>query len=270
MAATAYCGLSDLDYYCGSFLLDFYGTMLGGSTGTVFAAGSTSAVSDVRHAFRRLNERLDAMPRITTVPVGTDTETGRYPEALAEWNAKTVIWERLYSRHVQEDVRGEIPDWMSMYKTDIERIETDVNEGNIVFRADTSLGERGIQPPSIATKTGVATFYNNWDRGEPYEDDEYPRTFVVEIDGTSEGNDIGDATFKWSLDAGVTWEEEDLDTSTSWVSLHWNCKIRWSPDTGTGNQLEAGDRWTWRCVPLETTAFGRGDTAKMRSFWRGW
>ena len=265
---TGYCDPEDLNgiYGLENFTDDFYGTMLNGTTGTVLSTGTTKINDDILTSYRRINEYLDAIGRLHTIPIGTQADTGRYPEAVVVWNVKDVIYNKLRSRFAPQ-VEDALPGWIQQFGDDAESLRLDIISGNIVFRDEVSVSESGIQPPAVVTRNGNATFYNNYNR-DIYTGGDFERTFVIEIDGTNSGNEIGKATFRWSYDGGVTWEDEDVDTGTAWVELTYNVQVRWEP-SGTANEIELGDRWQFRCIPEDIPSYGESSQVRARNFYRG-
>lgn len=265
---TSYCDPADLNgiYGLEDFTGDFYGTMLGGTAGTVLTAGTTSINADIYSSFMRINEYMDAIGRFHTIPLGTQSDTGRYPEALVIWNAKDVVYNKLRARHAKS-VGDDLPAWITDFRDDAEGLRLDIITGNIVFRDEISIAESGIQPPTIGTQNGNATFFNNYQM-DIYQGGDFPRTFVVEIDGTNKGNDVGKATYKWSYDNAITWEDTEVETSMNWDELTYNVAVRWET-SGENNELEIGDRWHFKCIPEDIKSYGESSQVLARTFYRG-
>ncbi len=261
MPATSYCGTSDLNRLLESFVTEFYGTNGYGDSGTVY--------DDMQTTFKQLNEDLDSIGRFRTIPLGTQSD-GLYPRWVIECQSNLIIYQKLRSRFLPE-FQG-VPDWIKEFKESAKEIIQDVEDGSIVGLDETSLGEQGISAPT-STQTGVATFYNNFDDpSSPYTGEGVQRTYKIQIDSVSSGSSIGLATYKWSKDGGVSWEESSQSTGTSWDSLENNIRICWQPYTslaGTQVQLALNDYWTFVCTPTNKVAYGNKKYAKQRFFSRG-
>lgn len=68
--------------------------------------------------------------------------------------------------------------------------------------------------------------------------------YVVKIDSVAAGNEIGQATFKWSDDGGVTWDTTGVGTSTSPTLLNNGVRITFA--AGVGNDFKLNDLWRFR------------------------
>lgn len=261
MPATTYCGTADLNRLLESFISDYYGTTGYASTGTVW--------DDMQACYNRVNERLDGMGRFTS-PIGTQTD-GRYPQQLIDWQGCLVIYEKIASRHLSEFER--VPEWVQDYNIRATAIEELLEQGAVLFKDELAISEVGISAPSIVATTGFATLYNNYDDPRyPYLGDDVLRTYRVVIDGTGAGNAIGQATFKWSMDNGVSWESSNQTSGTEFKELNNNVWISWQPArglTGTQRQLEINDQWSFTCRPLSKKTYGGGNTFQVRTFERG-
>lgn len=73
------------------------------------------------------------------------------------------------------------------------------------------------------------------------------REYIIEIDDTSGGHEIGDATFRWS-DGGAGWNASGVATAASGVILGYGITIGWT--AGAGNDFEDGDRWYFKGINL--------------------
>ncbi len=208
---------------------------------------------------------MDAIGRIPIVPVGTNPKTGSYHPALIEWNCLDTIELKLKARHASE-FRDKFPDWMDYYGSRRNAIFTDIVSGRIVLDTDTTT--RGIGYPVPVTKLGFATLYTNWNFGF-YRATDYPKIFHVRINGTADGNDIGEAEFEISEDDGYSYLATTCDTGTNWIDMENGLWIRWSPGTltGTRRQLEYHDEWKITCIPSNIRTVGYQSTFK--TFGRG-
>jgi hypothetical protein len=169
-----------------------------------------------------------------------------------------MIYQRLLGAHYGE-FSDDIPGWINVYKRRAEEVYSDIEKQNVVFWDEITQGEQGIGIGSWATKAGTVNLFTNWEIGF-YTGDAYPKTYVVEIDGTTGGNVIGSATFKWSDNGGYTFATTSATTATNWIGLEAGLEIRWEPAFGyTGTlQLEYGDRFVINCVPQNVPVKGGG------------
>lgn len=260
---TYYCKLSDVNRYLENFQIQYYGTD---------ATGSTNLYADMESAYDRINEELDAIQRFKTIPIGTQAD-GKYPASLIEWNSKLTIWNKLKARHGKE-WEEEAPRWIQDFSDDCDTLRSDIIVGNVVFQDELSLAESGIAIPtyagSYATQSGLASFHSNYQVGK-YRGSDFERYFRIAIDGTVNGNDIGKATFKWSMDDGVSSEDTAVSTGTNWIGLTNGLAVRWEGTTliGTQVQVDLGDAWRIRCVPMNIQAYGHSGIAKHKQFVRG-
>jgi len=69
--------------------------------------------------------------------------------------------------------------------------------------------------------------------------------YVVEIDGVGGGQEVTQATFKWSDDDGQTWTETGVATQTSAYEMSNGVTIQFA--SGTGDDFELGDKWSFIC-----------------------
>lgn len=257
---TAYCLISDFDRYFENFFQNYYGTYLSGSIGTIFSAGTNSLIDDISNSSRRINQKLDAIPHIPRVPVGTQSD-GKFPAALIEWNVYDTIYRKILSRHQTE--WNDIPEWINSFKDNCDFIYEGIVNQNIVFPDEVSIREKGIGAPSVISKSGNAVFYNNYQTGK-FLGEGIERDFVIKIDGTDAGNNVGLATFRWSYDNGVSWSGTAIVTGTTWTGLKWGVNVLWSP-SGTSEELTLDDSWGFKCVPLNISGVGEGVTARYFS-----
>jgi len=71
--------------------------------------------------------------------------------------------------------------------------------------------------------------------------------YVVEIDSTSGGNEVGEAEFRWR-DSDSVWDESTITTTDSTYTLSNGVSISFS--SATGNDFELGDKWYFRGMNL--------------------
>lgn len=241
---TTYISIPDLDSVLDGFVAKYYGTFLDG--GEDLTIGSQFYV-DSNLSFTQANEWLAGIAHIKQLPMGTQPNSGNYPFSVRMLQANLMVYTRLKSRHYGEFNDG-VPGWITIFKTRAQDIYSDIKGQNVVFDEDVTQGEQGIGMGSFTSKTGLANWFTNWETGV-YTGDDFPRTFVFKIDGTTVGNGIGESTFKWSNDNGVTWSSETQDTDTDWIPIQSGLFVRFE-QVGTGSQLGYGDTFIVKCVPL--------------------
>jgi len=172
MAATAYCGTSDLDRYYENFVLFGYGTYsaAGGDfpSGTVFG---TAVQDDMNFAFDEINDELYSIGKIKQIPVGTQAN-GKYPSSMIKWNSYLTIYNKLKARHISEHDEDELPAYVQHYKDECVAIRNGIITGDIVFEEDVSISESGIGKPEIIDWSGHGTGWlpiSNWNTGDVYQ-----------------------------------------------------------------------------------------------------
>jgi hypothetical protein len=74
------------------------------------------------------------------------------------------------------------------------------------------------------------------------------KNYKVEIDGAG---DVGVATFKWSDDAGVTWEATTVATNTSLINLNNGVQVKFTGAGKASNDFEVGDSWTFGAIDFD-------------------
>jgi hypothetical protein len=263
--STTYVGTSDLNTALEGFVDAYYGTHLDGGEDLTI---SDQFYEDMQTSFDKSNELLSGIGHIKTIPVGTQS-TGRYPMAVRQMQANFMIYQRLISKHYGE-ISGEIPGWINVYRTRAMEFYSDIKGQDAVFTDDVSQGESGIGIGSWVTHTGSARIYTNYSAGF-YWGADYPRVYVVVIDATSAGTLIGQSTFKWSNDHGLSYAITGVTTSTSWISLENGLSVRWEPfvsGTVVGTlDCQIGDRYDILCIPQNVPV--KSGNIRFTTFKRG-
>lgn len=262
--ATTYIGISDLNVVLDGFATRYYGTYPDdGETLSI----DTQFYTDMNASYDEVNEWLAGIPHMKTIPVGTQAG-GNYPYHVRSMQANTMIFNRLKNKHYGE-FTDQYPGWITAFHNKAIEILSAIRGQGIIFQDDTGVGETGIGIGSFTSaKAGSANLFTNWELGI-YTAGDYPRTYIVEIDGTTLGNQIGSSTFRWSNNGGYSFNEENTEvlTSMDWVPLEFGLAVRWEP-VGTGTlQISYGDRFLVKCVPIDTPQKGRG--IKFTTFKRG-
>jgi hypothetical protein len=107
--------------------------------------------------------------------------------------------------------------------------------GELIRVVEASIGE--------ISRTGSGTAVLNL-LGTYRED--YPQTYLVEVVTSGE---VGSAGFRWSHNQGQSWQETGLTAggADEPVELEAGLSVYWEP--GVGQDLVAGDRWTFTAAP---------------------
>ena len=172
------------------------------------------------------------------------------------WIRKAAALESVYlglKRRMEQGQTSSSGFWNKFHE-DAEEILRGVADGKHVIQVhDTAEWERGIAPAvGVDNGTVTAPVYglcfsnsevpNQWFLGD------YPRTFVVEIDGT--GSKISTQTFRWQYKHDEGWVEEGVPLSKSWTPLALGAYIRFVDAA----PFVAGMRWEIACHPNQGRA----------------
>jgi len=71
--------------------------------------------------------------------------------------------------------------------------------------------------------------------------------YIVEIDSIAAGQEIGQATFRWS-DGQGSWNASGVATAALPTALNNGVYVAWT--AGSGNDFEAGDKWYFKAINL--------------------
>lgn len=247
---TTYIGFTDLDSVLFNFVQKYYGTRIDNDETVTI---STLVYDDMHRSFDEANEILMGITHIKSVPLATQF-SGNYPLHARKLQGYLMVYNTLLSAHYGE-FDAEIPGWVRVYKTRAQEVEADIVSQRVVFENDYTQGETGLGVGTWVSRTGSANLYTNWEIGT-YIFDDYPKTYRVEIDGTSSGHGIGTATFKWSDNNGASYATTAVKTGTQWKHLEYGLQVRWEA-VGTGTQCVLGDNFSVTCVPKTYTPKGR-------------
>lgn len=245
-----YCGTNDCAMICAG-----WGSMAGTSADAIIA--EASAMLDAL-----LNDfSISPPPPLTAGGTAYDYYLRRATALLANWLAAESLYR--YEHEPGADT------WWSGYRAEAEGIIADIREGKRTLTPAVSQWERGIGPAvptvhgTIAAPPLGGCISNSDIVGEYYTDDAYPRTAVIELDGT--GTNIWTQTWRWGWYGGTGWEDESIPPSPgTWHDLGYGLRITFDP-ARTGDALVAGQRWTVACNPSRARGYkGPG----LRSFVR--
>jgi hypothetical protein len=257
---TTYIGTHDLNTALDGFVDRYYGTYLDGGEDLSLVA---QWPIDLNASFDEVNEILGGITHVKQLPFGTQAG-GNYPYHVRMLQSNLMIWHRLRSKHFGE-FTDSYPAWVNAFKNVADQIVGDIRGQNVVFQDDITTGESGIGVGTFNAKAGSANWFTNWETGI-YTGYDFPRTYVIEIDGTTAGSNVGESTFRWSKDNGNTWEEEGRATDDNWVGIDSGLVFRWET-VGTGVQLSYGDRFSVRCIPKNIPQ--KGGNIRYVTFKRG-
>lgn len=138
------------------------------------------------------------------------------------------------------------------YEDEALKILQDLRDGSHNLSSqETAPWERGITPAKGVLNGSVVApaygaMFSNFDVPGLYYTGEYPRVYVVELDGT--GSTIAEQTFRWKYKYGSEWEAEKQALSWEWVNLSGNVAIRFE-DSIT---FAVGQMWEVACTPPQT------------------
>lgn len=123
-----------------------------------------------------------------------------------------------------------------------EKTDNLVNDVTLRYRRNWASGafEGALSPSGVAAKsgTGSATMTLSGVYGGPI-----GASYVVTIDAVSGGAEVGQATYKWSRDGGVTWAATGLTTSAAPARLEYGVSVAFT--SGAGADFALGDTWTF-------------------------
>jgi len=258
---------SDLDRLFNNFTLEYYGTFLNDDTtqGTIFASAQAEIDRDLQVSSKFIDSKLAGLGYRTPV----SKVNGTYDIFLTEWCAYMTIYRRLVRNHAPSISSDEIPDWIKSFADFAKEIEDGIVEGNLILDIDISAEESGIGHVYVGGTSGSAYIENNRLYGGAYRSTDYKGRVVVQIDGTSGGNTIGKATFKWSKDGGYSYEDTGITTSTAWISLFDGVKIRFVNVGTNTDQLQLDDWWYFDVIPVNMPTKRHKGIVNVKYFGRG-
>lgn len=258
---TSYISEIDLNALLDGFKERYYGTYVDDGEDVSYG---TNYDDDLLLSFNKANEFLYSVSHLKKVPLGTQSD-GNYPYSVRALQANLMIYNRLKGRHYGEFTDG-IPGWITVYQNNANDLMGDIRNSRVVFDEDVTQGESGISIGTWWTKNGTASMYTNWETGV-YQASDFPRTYVIKINSTSAGNEIGQPTFTWSRDGGYSYTGSSATTATHWVGVEGGLAVRWEA-VGTGTmQIAYGDLYAVRCVPMNIPT--KAGQVKFTTFKRG-
>jgi hypothetical protein len=258
---------TDLNIFFRGFTTKYYGTFFDDdpTNGSVVASGQSEMDSDLDRESAYIDGKLSALGYRTPLAA---LSGGTYDQVITEWCACSVIYKRLIRNHA-DDYQDGFPNDITIFGSRAKDLEYQITDRGLVLNVDVTMEESGIGFAYAGGTSGVATFTNNKEFGGIYTDDSWEGRIIVQIDGTTAGNNIGESTFKWSRDGGVSYEVTAIDTATNWIRLFEGIDVRWYPASGTNNQLDYGDWWYFDVVPKTKKTKVAPNVARFRTFARG-
>ncbi len=206
-------------------------------------------------SYNFINQQLQALGYKLPVTKGDD---GFYDQALRDWNAWDSIYRIIAPRAVSQTRDNEDKPWFDYYKKRSDEMWDRFLKKKVVLNKQTSPGEAGIQPGTKVAGTLYSRMETNWEGyGNGFKGADFPRTWRVEVLGTGTSGGLSEATFRWSMDNGVSWEGTST-TSVSWVPLTDEVYVRFHRGTytGTTNIFSTADAWNFNTAPLKISSGG--------------
>lgn len=252
---SGYCTLTDLSQYGLGGATNYYDT---DDDGNGF----------IQQAWNFINSRLQALLPDVAVPVATNS-AGVHEEFLIACNAYYTNFYLAQRRHRGE--YNELPDWIQEFRIAGEGLLDAIGSRNLVFEEQTNRVESGIGPAVAGTNNqGAAVFHSDrYGYVDVYRGADYEKAYVVKIDSEGSDRDIGDSTFKWSPDNGVTWSHTGIACGIDWIALEDGVHIRFERVGGKTDQVYADDLWYFNCVPLRKAVAGQPFAARSPRMRRG-
>ena len=218
--------------------------------------------TDASDYLAKASERIDAEVNDWREPVAPLSSGGStYDFWIKEACANMAVYYAYDSVMRDKYEATETPYWQR-YEDRALHILGSLRANYSTMTEDTSLWERGIAPAiGVANGTVSAPYagvcISNYDRpGAVYTaNDDMPRTFLIELDGS--GTSIYAQTYRWKYKGGTAWEYEDQSiTPDSWHYLYYGVAVSWPSEADA--DVETGMRWEVSCYPARGGYKGRG------------
>lgn len=218
--------------------------------------------AQVVDAFNEINARLEGMGYKLPFRVKDD---GFYDQPLRDLNAYEAILRIVSKRQQSFDRSGDKEPWFMAFRKEADRIYKNISNKVYNFSRDISVGEAGV---GIATKVAGGTraqMDTNWRGGvgSGFQDDSYERDWVVTVVGTGTAGEIGECSFTWSNNGGVS-VIGTRTTGLDWQELGSGVYVRFHRGTYTGgtvNLFAVNDQWNFKTYP-KTQAVGGKKSAR--------
>jgi hypothetical protein len=171
----------------------------------------------------------------------------------------TVTWQQLYQGVVQR-LAGMAHGWSQQHRVRLESQDTVAAKLKQMVGAPTNTGERRpfmrgtyLAQGEMTQVIPAATSEIAWTGSGSavlnllgtYRGD-YPQEYVLEVDA---GGEVGTGTFRWSHDQGQSWQKTGIVAGGPDAPLQLEDGLSVSWDSGVGQDLVTGDRWSFTALP---------------------
>lgn len=223
-----------------------------------------SELERVYDSYLFINQQLQNLGIQLPILKGTD---GYYEQTLRDWNAYDSIY-RLVAPRMASQLKGNDKEpWFDYYKKQANEIWDKFRTKKITISRLTSPGEAGIQPGTKVSGTLYGDMENNWEGyGDGFRGADYPRTWRVEMFGTGTAGEVGEGTYRWSKNGGISWEGTNY-TSLDWTLLDDEVYVRFTRGTYTGGTTglwTTNDVWQFNTTPIKNQVGGKGIAKSYR------
>ena len=171
----------------------------------------------------------------------------------------TVTWQQLYQGAVQQ-LSGMAHGWSQQHRVRLESQDGVAAKLKQMVGAPAQTGERRpfmrgtyLAQGEMTQVIPAATSEIAW-TGSGSADlnllgtyrGDYPQDYVLEVEA---GGEVGSATFRWSHDQGQSWQKTGLVAGGPDAPLQLEDGLSVSWESGVGQDLVAGDRWSFTAIP---------------------
>lgn len=215
-----------------------------------------SELERVLDGYNFINQQLTTLGYPLPVTKGTD---GYYDQALRDWNAWESVY-RLVSPRMSSQIKQEDgKPWFDYFKKRANEKWEEFRTRKVVLNKQSGPGKVGIQPGTKIAGTLAGQMESNWEGyGNGFSGADFPRTWRIEMLGTGSSGTLGEGTYRWSKNNGVTWEGTQL-TTEDWTFLQDEVYIRFHRGTSTGTSgfFTTADVWTFNTTPTKLSTGGK-------------
>lgn len=218
--------------------------------------GNEEAV--VVDAYNEVNSRLESLGVKLPFVVKAD---GLYDQPLRDMNAFEALYRLTSKRQASFNRDGEKEPWFFYFKQQAGSLYKNVEKKAYAFTREYSPAEGGIGLATKVAGTRPAQMETNWRGGigEGFSDSTYDRTWVVKVTGTGTAGEIGEATFVWSKNGGLSYDGT-LFSSLDYQHLDLGVYVRFHLGTytaGTATLFAVNDKWQFQTFPRSQTSGGK-------------
>ena len=209
-------------------------------------------------AYWEVNSRLEAMG--IKLPFKPKAD-GFYDQPLRDLNAYEALIRIISKRQQSFNRTGEEDPWFMAFRKEADRIYKAILNKEYNFDRDYSVSEGGIGLATKVVGTSNGQMETNWRGGvgDGFYDSSYERDWVVRMVGTGTAGEIGECSFVWSRNGGIS-NDGTFTTSLEWQELGSGVYIRFHRGTyegGTINLFAVSDKWKFKTYPRTQTVGGR-------------